>query len=76
MFYQKIANHFVHDLDLGPAGFIDNDPDAALKRSEKIAVHLKGQAFGFPIFQRFPGSIGVLVHDQHPSCLLKATASA
>ena len=63
---------------------MDNDPDAALKGPEKIAVHLESQALAHhAMFPMFPGSIGgglvlvgVLVHDQHPSCLLKATASA
>jgi len=56
---------------------MDNDPDAALKGAEKIAVHLEGQPFAFP------GGIGggrvqvtVRVHAQQPSCRLKATASA
>jgi hypothetical protein len=83
MLYEKIADHFVHDLDSGPAGIMDNDPGAALKGPEKITVHQEGQLLARAIVRISRTSVrggrmlvAVLSHAQYPSRRLKATASA
>jgi len=46
MFYQKVVNHFVHDIDLVPSRLIDDDPHASLKRSIQIFPYLEVNYLG------------------------------
>jgi len=43
VFFEKIMNDFFHDLQLGLSGFIDADPNAALKSTVEIRGDLQPQ---------------------------------
>ena len=41
VFFEKIVDHFLHELQRGCAGFIDPDPQAALKGPAEIRRNLQ-----------------------------------